>query len=363
MCDNLQNSLLKYKLYTMKNNYKNNNADTDFLLEVVNSITEGINSRSKKMLIDRFGLGKKSSLSLNQIGEKHNITRERVRQIINETINKIKQKIKTSNSFKKMEEKIVFAVKSKYGIISMEELLAIFARNKNEYGYFNFILFCSEKVETINSNNLVESVYFSDFDFKKLNKVYNIVENLLKKDGKVVKLKELFNRFTECSHISINYDNFVNFLKISKTIKKNVFGEWGLSEWKEVTPKNIRDKAYLVAKKENTPLHFRKLASLIDEYGLSNRKSHPQTVHNELIKDKKFVLVGRGTYALSEWGYKKGTVKDVIEYVLKKEKKSLSKREIIKRVLSVRNVKDTTVLINLNTYFKKIENDRYFLKK
>ena len=31
-----------------------------------------------------------------------------------------------------------------------------------------------------------------------------------------------------------------------------------------------------------------------------------QAVHNELIRYDQFVLVGRGLYALKEWGYKEG---------------------------------------------------------
>ena len=43
---------------------------------------------------------------------------------------------------------------------------------------------------------------------------------------------------------------------------KNVFDEVGLISWAEVKPKGVRDKAYLVLKKENKPKHFTEIAKL-----------------------------------------------------------------------------------------------------
>ncbi|HAV11549.1 MAG TPA: hypothetical protein DCX32_03320 [Candidatus Moranbacteria bacterium] len=109
-------------------------------------------------------------------------------------------------------------------------------------------------------------------------------------------------------------------------------------------------------------MHFKDIAEEIDKSGLNKKKTHPQTVHNELIKDKKFVLVGRGIYALAEWGYEKGTVKDVLEDILKKYPAAMTREEIIKEVLKVRQVKKSTVIINLNNYFKKTKEGKYTSK-
>ena len=120
----------------------------------------------------------------------------------------------------------------------------------------------------------------------------------------------------------------------------------------------------MVLKESKKPLHFKEIAKLIDQYKLSDKKAHPQTVHNELIKDDKFVLIGRGIYALQEWGYKRGTIKEVLKDILKNSKKPLTKEEIFSEVLKLRKVKKATVMINLNNpnLFKKIGNT-YTLKK
>jgi hypothetical protein len=140
----------------------------------------------------------------------------------------------------------------------------------------------------------------------------------------------------------------VSYLEISKNIQRNSEGLFGLREWPEINPRGVKDKAYLVFKKQNKPLHFTQVASLIGQ-------ALPQTVHNELIKDPRFVLVGRGTYALKEWGYEPGRVREVIFKILSKEKKPLTKKEILAKVLKQRLVKETTVLLNLS-------NKEYFLK-
>jgi len=126
----------------------------------------------------------------------------------------------------------------------------------------------------------------------------------------------------------------LSYLEISKKIQPNREGVLGLIEWPEIKPRGVKDKAFLVFKKHGKPLHFTEVAKLIDkfDYNMPNKKTYPQTVHNELIKDPRFVLVGRGTYALSEWGFVPGTIKDIITKVLKEKNEPLHKDEVVKQV-------------------------------
>ncbi len=154
-----------------------------------------------------------------------------------------------------------------------------------------------------------------------------------------------------------------NILDISKNISENIFGEAGLSHWPEINPKGVRDKAYLVLKKGAEPRHFTDITELINKADFSSRQSFPQTVHNELIKDNRFILVGRGIYALREWGYESGTVKEVVIKILSENKKPLTKDEIVSAVLEKRRIKQNTVVINLqnNKEFQKLGDGRYTL--
>lgn len=177
-------------------------------------------------------------------------------------------------------------------------------------------------------------------------------------------LEELRSVYKNSKAIAFN-----SLLEISKRIAQTHDGKWGLKEWPHVYPKTIRDKAFLALKHVGKPLHFREVAEVIK--GLQTRLSSkihkdilPQTVHNELIKDQRFVLVGRGKYGLIEWGFLPGTVKEVMVEILKENQK-LQREEMIEKTLSQRHVKESTILLNLQdrATFLRDESGKYYLKR
>ncbi|MBU1083234.1 winged helix-turn-helix domain-containing protein, partial [Patescibacteria group bacterium] len=138
---------------------------------------------------------------------------------------------------------------------------------------------------------------------------------------------------------------------------------WGLSAWSTIVPKRIRDKVLIVLEEENKPLHFNDITKLVSERFKNDKKVLSRTVHNELIGDKRFVLVGRGIYALKSWGYSTGVVSDVIKKVLADANGPLHISEIIKLVLKSRQVKRNTIVANLQnkSLFKKVAKATYGL--
>jgi len=193
----------------------------------------------------------------------------------------------------------------------------------------------------------------------------NSLVSYMQKIGKPIPKKDFYADVA--SKQGLSQPATFSYLEVSKRIQPNKEGALGLVEWPEIKPRGVKDKAFLVFKKNGKPLHFTEVAKLIDklEYNLPDKKTYPQTVHNELIKDARFVLVGRGTYALSEWGYIPGTIKDMIVKVLKDKNEPMDKDEVVKQVLAQRLVAKNTVLMNLNNKknFDKDSNDRYFLRK
>jgi DNA-directed RNA polymerase delta subunit len=145
---------------------------------------------------------------------------------------------------------------------------------------------------------------------------------------------------------------------MSKKLSRNPLGEWGKADSQNVKTRGIKDYAYLVMRKHGSPMHFREVAKAIE--ATFGKKTHTATCHNELIKDKRFILVGRGIYALAEWGYKAGVVRDVIAEILKKEG-PLSKEDVVDRVMKERYLKKNTILVNLQNpkYFKKNKQGLY----
>ena len=83
----------------------------------------------------------------------------------------------------------------------------------------------------------------------------------------------------------------------------------------------------------------------------------------EIAKRQQRRQVGRGLYALSDWGYAPGVVRDVVKGILSKEG-PLTRDEIIERVKRERYVKNATIIVNLqDPAFKRTSDGKYTLAK
>lgn len=318
--------------------------------------------RAQEIMKKRYGLAQSAPQTLDGIGKDHKITRERVRQIISDSIKRISQK-KNDASFKKAENKLVWTIENNHGIIEEEKLME--KLGGNDYREANAVAFfgvLSDKITILGEKDKIKKAWFvSRSALNKVLEVSAIAEKILKDENKLLiddEIAEKINIRLEEKGAGLPSDKILGYLDVLTGVKKNKFGKWGIASWKEVSPKGTRERIYLVLKEKKSPLHFTEIAKLIDRHGLSKRKAHPQTVHNELIKDENFVLVGRGIYALKEWGYESGTIQEVLKDLLSKSNKPLAKEEILSEVLKSRKVKKATVMINLNNakFFKKIDN-------
>jgi predicted Zn-ribbon and HTH transcriptional regulator len=166
-------------------------------------------------------------------------------------------------------------------------------------------------------------------------------------------------------HDKLNYEHPSHVSALASISKQlaHLRDSWGLTKWPTVNPKNIRDKIYVILADNKKPLHFSEIAKSIKDSSFKRKDVTTQAIHNELIKDKRFVLIGRGIYALDNWGYSKGTVSDIIAQVLKDSPEPLHRDEIVKRVLKSRQVKETTILLNLQSkpQFKRVAKATYTL--
>ncbi len=325
--------------------------------KICSNFLKNLSQRATDIIERRFGLNTGKRETLEAIGESYDITRERVRQIEREGFSRIQLKIK--------EEKKVFQyfddVLKFFGDIKKEEALLRFLGGETFQNHVFFLLTRRDDFERI-----LESQDFYPFWTRKKESTRiakKIVKSTIKKfesKKRPFALDELFRvqktNLLKISNKKLNKDVFNSYLEISKEIQKNSEDKFGLKDWLEINPRGVKDKSYLVLKKEGQPLHFTQIANFIKNSSfLPQKEIHTATVHNELIKDSRFVLVGRGLYALKEWGYTSGIVRDVIFKALKESKKPLSKKEVLRKVLKQRLVKENTVFLNL-------ENKEYFLK-
>lgn len=331
--------------------------------QLYQKLTKGLSQKTKDIFDRRFGVKTGKQETLESIGKSMDITRERVRQIEEVGFSFVKKQNK--DTLDKTFGDFVSYFEGNGGFkkedIAIEEI-----GGQNTKPYVLFLLTLGEQFSRV-----CEKKDFYSFWSTIQNPEVKIKETLagLIKDVKIqgtpLFKKDFSDNFTLKSKLS--KEALLSYLQISKKIQENREGKIGLIEWPEIKPRGVRDRAFLVFKKHQKPLHFTKVAEMIDElgYNLPNKKTYPQTVHNELIKDLRFVLVGRGTYALQEWGYSPGTIKDVIIKVLGEKNVALHKDEIVKEVLLQRLVAKNTVLMNLNNkkYFQKDPEGKYLLIK
>ncbi|MDI6717883.1 MAG: sigma factor-like helix-turn-helix DNA-binding protein [Patescibacteria group bacterium] len=336
--------------------------------QIINKLMEGLNPRQKEFLEERFGLVDGAKKTLQKLGEKYGITRERVRQVESEGL-----KI-TAKNFKKSG--IAELVK-----VSQNHLILLGGIRK-ESDFVNDLKYLL-KDDTLNKNQLrflfeivSQPLYHCEDDnwhafwhtdknaFKKANSFVSKTVKLLsakktqlafsgQAEQHLARLAKASN-LQECSAL--------NYLSVSKKFGVSPYNDFGLAEWEEINPKTAKAKSFLVLKKHNKPLHFKQIAEMINETGFDNKPAYAQTIHNELIKDKRFVLVGRGIYGLREQGYVPGTAKDVIHNILK-NKGPLYSKELVELVSQQRFLKENTILLNLQNkkHFKKLPGGKYHI--
>jgi hypothetical protein len=348
--------------------------NTKNLVKTVATLTKSLSPRNKDIISRRFGLKSGKKETLESIGKSYGITRERVRQIEEFSINQLSKNIAGESSVNGVVLAAKDFIATHKGVVKEADLFKALTGNDKENianASLHFILTLSGEPVRFGENDAYHTFWALDKNHAENYKgsIATLVKTL-SKHGELVH-HDKFLDFAVTSGVAtptgenLSHDNFQAMLAVSKEIGKNVFNQVGLTKWSEVKPKGVRDKAYLVLKREKEPLHFSDIAKAINAIGFSNKKANIQTVHNELIKDSRFVLVGRGMYGLSEWGYKPGTVKDVLVDVLRTSSKPLSKDELVKKVMGARMVKENTIILNLQdsrTFIRK-EDGTYSLKK
>lgn len=321
--------------------------------------------RSRRVLVDRFGLsGKGEERTLDAIGKEYSITRERVRQIENHGIVVVRES-DTYEAHAASFEDLKQAVDTLGSVVAEDMLLEAVAKNPADKNHLLFLLTVGHAFDNRREDTVFRARWFSDKDLadsieRALTALYESIEpSRLTPEEEFV---QLFHKELRALNVkNRSEDALRRYLAISKRLGKNPLGEWGRIESPHVRIKNTRDFAYLTLKRHGSPMHFTEVARGIE--GLFRRKTHPATTHNELIKDGRFVLVGRGLYALKEWGYEPGVVRDVIRDILDKEG-PLKREDIIERVKRERYVKDATIAVNLqNGIFTKLSDGRYALAK
>jgi len=331
-----------------------------FVQDILSSIER---EREREIVARRFGLFDRKE-TLEQIGELLGITRERVRQLEKSVVARLKTMAEQGElpHVKEVEELLTTQLHQVGEAARVTELSEL-VTNENSRTDQSRVAFLAElcpKLAVIEDNDhFYHAIAIRDVRDEKVIKttVAKLVE-VVKKAGEPSDIADV----AKSAGIA-NVEQARALASVSKNLA-TLNGRWGLMKWPMVNPKNIRDKIYVILKEHGKHMHFNEIAEAIKQSDFKRKDVTTQAIHNELIKDKRFVLIGRGIYALKEWGYAKGTVADIISEVLREANEPLHRDEIVKRVLKSRFVKETTILLNLQgkTQFKRVAKATYTLE-
>ncbi|HUT21794.1 MAG TPA: sigma factor-like helix-turn-helix DNA-binding protein [Candidatus Bipolaricaulota bacterium] len=358
--------------------------------QLLDNLFSELPGREKDVLIRRNQLLKELSKgeTLKEIGDEYNITRERVRQIENEGIKKLLKASETKKELIQMiEEDLLNYVERNGGAVLEQSLLDNFVNQLDLEQYNeNAVLFVYDKlIDTIvyrsENGDFHSHWHQADLNVDHISELLNNLISHFEENKKPFTSQELFDHLSNHELVVSNaahYDKYLSkyaddglnlsfilqsYLNLSKKVKNNILDQWGLAHWPEIKPKKLSEKIYLVFLSSNKPLHFNEVAEKINSAGFDRKNICSATVHNELIANEGYTLVGRGIYALKAWGYHTGTVADVIEKILQ-ESGPMEKDAIYEAVLKQRLVNKSTIYLSLinKDKFVKGEGNKFLLK-
>ncbi len=344
------------------------------ITKTVADLVKSLTPRNRDILSRRFGLKTGKKETLESIGKSYGITRERVRQIEESTLVQLIKASQNNSDLGKYSNLASDIINRSGGVIKEKDMFKEFSGSSDENvvnASLAFILRLNRELTRVPENDNFHSFWALSKQYADsfVTSVSTLI-SLLEKNKKPLPEEDFYNFILTSGVSGFGGQPFTKkhadlSLAISKNLDKNIFDEVGLVSWPEIKPSGVKDKAYLVLKKDNQPKHFSEIAKLINTAGFTGKKANVQTVHNELIKDSRFVLVGRGIYALSEWGYKSGTVKDVLVDILKRSSRPMPKSAILAKVMGERMVKENTILLNLqdSKTFSKQKDGTYTLRE
>ncbi len=348
--------------------------DARNLTKTVAQLVKTLNPRNRDIVSRRFGLKNGIKETLESIGKSYGITRERVRQIEEFALAQLAKAAPESRALAASVTSARDLIAREGGVVRERTLFKLASGSEKDSAANAAIVFAL----TLDKGlvRMADNDHFHAFwalDKQRLDAFRSqvvtisaaLTEHTAVVDGPALISLAAAKGVTGLDGSKFGAAHLDALMATTKDLGRNIFGEMGLSHWSQIRPKGVRDKAYLVIKKAGSPQHFSAIAKLINQAKFDTKKSNVQTVHNELIKDSRFVLVGRGMYALAEWGYKAGTVKDVLKDILASHGKPLPRAELVARVALVRLVKENTILLNLqdSSTFNRDESGHYHLRR
>lgn len=366
-----QGSILDRIISTQQASHRESFKPQEALAKLLQSLSE----RERQVLWRRFALAGGEPETLESIGRSLQVTRERVRQIERLAVLKLQQDSAAQAVLAPVRQVVVELLEAEGGAVTQERFLQLVADAGGTVAPAVVRFYLDEVLSDIiaplggEQSPFVAGWRLRTASLEALTKVLDYVHDTIERRGVPLAEDEVVRELAAAKlaaplggtltdgHIALG------LAELGRSVRRNTFGEWGLAHWETITPRRMNDKIYLLLKKHGSPLHFRDIAKRINEAKFDHKVAYPPTVHNELIMDDKYVLVGRGIYALKEWGYAPGVVADVLEGILRAKAAPMARDELVSEVMRQRLVKRGTVHLALTNRerFQRLPDGRYAL--
>jgi len=316
-----------------------------------------LTTKEQDILGRRFSLNGIPKETLDKIGKSYSITRERVRQIENVALKKL-ARISMDPAMRTIFD-LAYTILLKNGKIMSEDLLlSEMLKELNDPNIdanaMKLAMRVSPKLVKQEKNQIFKPFWRAlEVPVDKIKIAIKDIVKLLKKEKNVMSIDDIAKKLSDkYSKIMIQSLMFIHWEFLVTKDKK-----WGLKSWRFINPRSIKDKILIILKKEGHPLHFSKIIEYVLNKFESKKIVTTQAIHNELIRQEEFVLVGRGLYGIKEWGLIAGTVCDVIKSVFEENSfEPMKRQDIINKVLEKREIRIGTISLNLQKYpfFKRV---------
>lgn len=330
--------------------------------DTAESLLSLVKKRDNEILRMRHGVDNDQPKTLEAIGQKFSLTRERVRQLQNQAIKTINK----HGEYKKLTEAtrrlILHTLEQFGGFISFDNLVNELNRmSKNETNEENAIKFLLSNFMTeadlVRDENFKLSLRSFEIPFDFIVEVVDSIEKIFVTKNGLLSSVEIMDEFKKSEFYSVHQPEFdillagnggdlekiiFSYINASQKFVQTPMDQWGLSEWEVVNPRRINGKIYLVLLAKQKPMHFTQIAEIINSSWTERRDIKAATVHNELIADDRFILIGKGTYGLKDWNFEGGTVVNLVKKMLAKNP-NLTTAEIIEQVKDKKMVKESTI--------------------
>ncbi len=338
--------------------------------QIIEQLFSGLDARQRKVLTKRYGLDSGEEQTLAELGKSFGVTRERIRQIESSAISEVRKHMQRSDLAALVKHAIEQLTKT--GGVRREDHLLIDLKHFADGGkdlpvnfanQVRFLLEISGEVLYHREDDELSSHWHLSESHQEKAKEFleSLVKHLRERKHDTLNQKKFEQFFGEVQELhKLENDVARHYMHISRKFGSNLYGDFGLTEWPEVSPRVSRDWIYLILKKATKPLHFNEIAGEIRRLR-PKKKTNTQTIHNELIKDRRFLLVGRGIYSLREHdALPAGTIRDILLHILQSEG-PMKPKDLIAKVLKHRIFKETTILFNLQNkkYFKRMQSGEY----